>query len=149
MAYLSLHNHVNQLPKCLLLFISIYATGFISLENPVINLHTYLTVCTWMLKVSGPKFPNFSICFLKGRIFSSITLVYSVNKLIRIQFAVQCLVVQSCLTVCDPMDCSPPGSSVHGNSSGKNTENAKFYHLFKMVSARFLLSKVNNFLATC
>ena len=24
------------------------------------------------------------------------------------------LVAQSCLTVCDPMDCSPPGSSVHG-----------------------------------
>ena len=24
------------------------------------------------------------------------------------------LVTQSCLTVCDPMDCSPPGSSVHG-----------------------------------
>ena len=23
-------------------------------------------------------------------------------------------VVQSCLTLCDPMDCSPPGSSVHG-----------------------------------
>ena len=25
-----------------------------------------------------------------------------------------CLVVQSCLTPCDPMDCSLPGSSVHG-----------------------------------
>ena len=25
-----------------------------------------------------------------------------------------CLVTQSCPTVCDPMDCSPPGSSVHG-----------------------------------
>ena len=24
------------------------------------------------------------------------------------------LVTQSCLTFCDPMDCSPPGSSVHG-----------------------------------
>ena len=24
------------------------------------------------------------------------------------------LVSQSCLTLCDPMDCSPPGSSVHG-----------------------------------
>ena len=24
------------------------------------------------------------------------------------------LVTQSCLTACDPMDCSPPGSSVHG-----------------------------------
>ena len=27
---------------------------------------------------------------------------------------VLCLVTQSCLTLCDPMDCSPPGSSVHG-----------------------------------
>ena len=24
------------------------------------------------------------------------------------------LFAQSCLTLCDPMDCSPPGSSVHG-----------------------------------
>ena len=24
-----------------------------------------------------------------------------------------CLIIQSCLTVCDPMDCSPSGSSVH------------------------------------
>ena len=24
------------------------------------------------------------------------------------------LCAQSCLTLCDPMDCSPPGSSVHG-----------------------------------
>ena len=27
---------------------------------------------------------------------------------------VKVIVVQSCLTLCDPMDCSPPGSSVHG-----------------------------------
>ena len=32
-----------------------------------------------------------------------------------------CAVTQSCLTLCDPMDCSPPGSSVHGDSPGKNT----------------------------
>ena len=25
-----------------------------------------------------------------------------------------CLSLQSCLTLCDPMDCSPPGSSVRG-----------------------------------
>ena len=31
-------------------------------------------------------------------------------------------VTQSSPTLCDPMDCSLPGSSVHGNSSGKNTE---------------------------
>ena len=32
-----------------------------------------------------------------------------------------CLVTQSCLTLCDPVDCSPPGFSVHGDSPGKNT----------------------------
>ena len=32
-----------------------------------------------------------------------------------------CLVAQSCPTLCDRMDCSPPGSYVHGNSAGKNT----------------------------
>ena len=31
------------------------------------------------------------------------------------------LVAQSCLTLCNPMDCSIPGSSVPGNSLGKNT----------------------------
>ena len=35
--------------------------------------------------------------------------------------AVLCLVIQSCLTLCDPMDCSLPGSTVHGDSPGKNT----------------------------
>ena len=34
---------------------------------------------------------------------------------------VLCLVAQSCSTLCDPMDCGPPGSSVHGDSPGKNT----------------------------
>ena len=29
--------------------------------------------------------------------------------------------LQSCPTLCDPMDCSPPGSSVRGNSPGENT----------------------------
>ena len=33
---------------------------------------------------------------------------------------VLCLVTQSCLTLCDPMDCSLPGSSFHGDSPGKN-----------------------------
>ena len=29
--------------------------------------------------------------------------------------------LQSCPTFCNPMDCSPPGSSVHGDSPHKNT----------------------------
>ena len=36
-------------------------------------------------------------------------------------FGVLCWVTQSCRTLFNPMDCSPPGSPVHGDSPGKNT----------------------------
>ena len=39
-----------------------------------------------------------------------------------IKCAVLCLVTQSCLTLYDSMDCSPPGSSVYGDSLGKTLE---------------------------
>ena len=32
-----------------------------------------------------------------------------------------CLVTQLCPTICNPMDCDLPGSSIHGISPGKNT----------------------------
>ena len=35
--------------------------------------------------------------------------------------AVLCLVTQLSPALCNPMDCSPPGSSVHEDSPGKNT----------------------------
>ena len=35
--------------------------------------------------------------------------------------AVLCLVAQLWLSLCDPMDCSPPGSSIHRHSPGKNS----------------------------
>ena len=34
---------------------------------------------------------------------------------------VEVLATQSCPPLCDPMDCSPPGSSVHGDSPSRNT----------------------------
>ena len=33
-----------------------------------------------------------------------------------------CLVAQSCPTLSDPMDCSPPGSSVRGNLQARTLE---------------------------
>ena len=36
-------------------------------------------------------------------------------------FGYTVLVAQLCPTLCDPMDCSLPGPSVHGDSPGKNT----------------------------
>ena len=41
------------------------------------------------------------------RIASLIIFIISVMK-------VKMLIAQLCTTLCDPMDCSPPGSSVHG-----------------------------------
>ena len=38
-----------------------------------------------------------------------------------------CLVTKLCQTLCDPMDCSPPSSSVHGDSPGKNTGAAAIF----------------------
>ena len=34
---------------------------------------------------------------------------------------VLCVVAQLCLTLCNPMECNPQGSFVHGDSQGKNT----------------------------
>ena len=54
-----------------------------------------------------------------------------------IQWNVLCLVPQSCPTLCDPRDCSPPGSSVHGNSPSKNTgvgSNNLLYSILKWVA---------------
>ena len=39
----------------------------------------------------------------------------------RFNYAVLCLITQSCPTLCDPIDYSPPGSSVRGDSPDKNT----------------------------
>ena len=33
---------------------------------------------------------------------------------VKVQVCFVCLAAQSCLTLCSPVDCSPPGSSVHG-----------------------------------
>ena len=49
-----------------------------------------------------------------------------INQIECFFYAVECyyvlyLVAQSCLILCNLMDYSPPDSSVHGDSTGKNT----------------------------
>ena len=65
---------------------------------------------------------------LQARILEWVTIPFSRGSSqprdqtwIYIVLCVVCLVSQSNPTLCNPMDCSPPGSSVHGNSLGKNT----------------------------
>ena len=56
-------------------------------------------------------------------LFPGFDFVYTVpsNQTLGTLRAVLCLVTQSCLILCDPMDCSLLGSSVHGDFPGKNT----------------------------
>ena len=58
---------------------------------------------------------NTGICMAESLCFSLETIT-----MLLISY-VLCLVAQLCLTLCDPRDCSPPGSSVHRDSPGKNT----------------------------
>ena len=87
------------------IFIYLLAICMSSLEN-------------YLLQHSAPyKIGFFS--FLPLSCMSSI-FILDINLLSDI-CAVLCLVAPSYATLCDPMDCSPPGSSLHGDSPGKNT----------------------------
>ena len=48
-------------------------------------------------------------------------LISRCSELVPGKLKVKAIVSQSCLTLWDAMECSLPGSSVHGNSPGKNT----------------------------
>ena len=76
-----------------------------------------------------PIFPGSSLCLwnspseISERLLS--WLYFSVNSKVPEQNIIlnfKVLVTQSCPTVCDPMDCSPPGSSVHGVLQARTLE---------------------------
>ena len=51
---------------------------------------------------------------------SNLTFITLGSKTLYIRGCVHAKLLQLCQALCDPMDCSPPGSSVHGDSPGKN-----------------------------
>ena len=55
---------------------------------------------------------------LQFGVFRTLSFLFSYNVL---WYNVLCFVAQSCPTLCGPVDCSPPGSSVHCDSPDKNT----------------------------
>ena len=63
--------------------------------------------CFLLLRLQSKEKPPF---------LNSITVSYHVTRA-----CMHARSFQSCPTLCDPMDCSPPGSSVHGSFPGKNT----------------------------
>ena len=51
-----------------------------------------------------------------------------------------CLITQSCLTLCDPMNSCPPGSSVHGILQARILEwvTISFFKVYSIVVFKFL-----------
>ena len=72
---------------------------------------------------SAPHSFNY-LCLLACSLRTSILILHAVFIMLSLLIFYsyfKVLVAQSCLTLCDPMDCSLPGSSVHGDSPGRNT----------------------------
>jgi len=53
-----------------------------------------------------------------------------------IKYIYRCLVAQSCLTLCNPLDCSPPGSSVHGIFQARILERVVIFLLWGIFLTR-------------
>jgi len=69
--------------------------------------------------------PNLTIRFfflLRVKVYLHFSFFCSHSKVLLWACMCMCLVAQSCLTLCDPMDCSPPGLSVHGISQARILE---------------------------
>ena len=116
--YLALLSHSSMYPAC-----------FWDLEV-IINLVILLPLCGYtetassLNMIHGLHFPKVGAYLLRELHTDPewlLPLHYSGHNLHILIYVHVCLVTQSCPTLCDPMDCSPPGSSVHGDSSGKNT----------------------------
>ena len=66
--------------------------------------------------------PNLDSIF-KSRDITLLTKILIVKAMVFPVVMYECAMLNYplCLTVCDPIDCSSPGSSVHGDSPGKST----------------------------
>ena len=74
-----------------------------------------------------------------------LTVLWQVFKLLKMCKYVLGLVTQSCPTLCDPRGCSPPGSSVCGDSPGKNT----WVGCHALLQGNFLTEESNRGLPNC
>ena len=52
-----------------------------------------------------------AICYTRGRVY--VSMLKDFPPLFLLSWSEEVRLLQSCPTLCDPMDCSPPGSSVH------------------------------------
>ena len=98
----------------------------------------------WFIFVSSSSIPMIlNPTFIKNISVPNISRIFStlfVSSLSRSRyFYCCCLVTKSFLTLCDPMDCSPSGSSVHRISQARLLEDCHFLlqGIFLLLLSRF------------
>ena len=100
-----------------------YLVGILRLKLEAVwegyKLNHFLYKQKWFLK-NIPYSENFRVCVYNSLenaqpYFSNYHAVQTFSKHVRAKS------LQFCLTLCDPTNCSLPGSSVHRDSPGKNT----------------------------
>ena len=107
----------SSLMRCLYLLPSFKLDSLFSLCQVMrVPYMFWLQILCWMCDLQiYPTSCFFFICvFHRAKVFN----FYKVQFFCVIFL---CLVPQSCPTLCNPMDCSPPGSLVHGDSPVDNT----------------------------
>ena len=100
---------VNNMPVTYILYIYIYIYIYIKC------VCVYICVCVYV-------YVYMCVCLYVYVCVYMCVCVYTVHTDIHTMEHCCCLVADSCLTLCIPMDCSPPGSSVHGISQARILE---------------------------
>ena len=95
------------------MFVHLFCFLFIPQLSEIIDHLSFSELCHLTWYSLGPSMLLQMARFQWFRWLSNVSLY--------IYCAVLCLVIQLCPILCDTVDCSPPGSSVHVNSPDKNT----------------------------
>ena len=104
--------HFRSLQSCLTLCNPVDC----SLPGSFVHGFPQATILEWFAMPSsrGSSQPRdqTQISWIAGRFFTMSTGFFSIERSLAKESENE--VTQSCLTLCDPTDCSPPGSSIHG-----------------------------------
>ena len=105
----------NDLSTCIEI-IMIFIFHFVNVVD-----HVYWLVCIEQPLPPGNKF-HLIMSYCLFNMLSNLDWQYFVENFASVFFRHACMHIQSCLTLCDPMDFSQPGSSVHGIFQAKKLE---------------------------
>ena len=101
-----------------------------------ISLLLYLNTSSFTYKLDWSLFQANQIGMVQSSTvysFVNLALIQSTSWLWLTVISWCCLITKLCLTLCDPIDCSPPGSSVYENSQASILEWVAIHFLLQLI----------------